>query len=296
MAPRLGRNGGAMTNQPTRHLPAATEDIAALADKAIALVRTWLADSRDIAPDTSAQQLADVLRDPHGLEFTVGFVDGVIRPEDTRVAARRMGELVPLLPKFLPPQLKAAFRVGAAVAPVLPGVVVPVARRVLRHMVRHLIVDDLPTACAAREGRRRDTARAGRTTRAAHAVRGGARRACRAGARSRGGGTCRAGIRTAWSHAGTDRRDPDGGAGHPAAGARPACRAVARASRRGCRGAARRGTVRAERPDVRPCRRGAVPGSHPCAHTDPRPRAAGQRPDAVGVTAGRPGARAARAG
>lgn len=130
-----------MTNQPTRHLPPATEEIASLADEAIALVRTWLADSRDIARDKSAQQLADVLRDPHGLEFTVGFVDGVIRPEDTRVAARRMGELVPLLPKFLPPQLQAAFRLGAAVAPVLPGVVVPVTRRVLRHMVRHLIVD-----------------------------------------------------------------------------------------------------------------------------------------------------------
>src|SRR5664279_403231 len=79
-------------------------------------------------------------------------------------------------------------------------------------------VDDLPTACAAREGRRCDAARAGRATRAAHAVRGGARRACRAGARSRGGGTCRAGLRTAWAHAGTDRRDPDGGAGDPAAG------------------------------------------------------------------------------
>src|SRR5450756_2443196 len=138
MAPRLDRNGGAMTNQPTRHLPPATEEIASLADDAIALVRTWLADSRDIAPDTSAQQLADVLRDPHGLEFTVGFVDGVIRPEDTRVAARRMAELVPLLPKFLPPQLKAAFRVGAAVAPVLPGVVVPVARRVLRLSLIHI--------------------------------------------------------------------------------------------------------------------------------------------------------------
>src|SRR5665647_2172033 len=136
MAPRLGRNGGAMTNQPTRHLPPETEEIASLADDAIALVRTWLADSRDIAPDKSAQQLADVLRDPHGLEFTVGFVDGVIRPEDTRVAARRMRELVPLLPKFLPPQLQAAFRVGAAVAPVLPDVVVPVARRVLRRVAR----------------------------------------------------------------------------------------------------------------------------------------------------------------
>src|SRR5665647_2980559 len=60
-------------------------------------------------------------------------------------------------------------------------------------------VDDLAAARTAREGRRGDAARAGRTTGAAHAVRGGARRPRGAGARSRGGGTCRARIRTAWS-------------------------------------------------------------------------------------------------
>jgi len=31
-----------------------------------------------------------VLKDPSGLEFTVGFVDGVIRPEDIKVAARKL--------------------------------------------------------------------------------------------------------------------------------------------------------------------------------------------------------------
>jgi hypothetical protein len=34
-----------MTNQPTRHLPPAADEITSLADEAIALVRTWLADN-----------------------------------------------------------------------------------------------------------------------------------------------------------------------------------------------------------------------------------------------------------
>ncbi|MGV8850453.1 MAG: bifunctional proline dehydrogenase/L-glutamate gamma-semialdehyde dehydrogenase [Propionibacteriaceae bacterium] len=130
-----------MTHQPTPQPVSATDEIASLADAAIALVRTWLADSRDIAPEPAAALLADVLRDPNGLAFTVGFVDGVIRPEDVHVAARALHQLTPLIPKFLPLYLKTAVRIGAALAPVLPSIVVPTSRRVLRYMVRHLIVD-----------------------------------------------------------------------------------------------------------------------------------------------------------
>ncbi|WP_309065601.1 bifunctional proline dehydrogenase/L-glutamate gamma-semialdehyde dehydrogenase [Microbacterium sp.] len=116
-------------------------ELADLADDAVALVRRWLAESRDVPVDAAAQRLAGVLRDPNGLDFTVGFVDGVVRPEDKRVAARKLREIVPLTPKFLPLPLRAAIGLGGAVAPILPGVVVPISRRVLRQMVRHLIVD-----------------------------------------------------------------------------------------------------------------------------------------------------------
>ncbi|KAA9151879.1 aldehyde dehydrogenase family protein [Microbacterium lushaniae] len=112
-----------------------------LAEEAVALVREWLEAARDQPADVSAQRLAGVLRDPRGLDFTVGFVDGVVRPEDLRVAARNLAALTPLIPAFLPWYLKAAIRVGALAAPVLPAVVVPIARRALRAMVRHLIVD-----------------------------------------------------------------------------------------------------------------------------------------------------------
>src|SRR5690606_33037824 len=42
---------------------------------------------------------------------------------------------------FLPPIMRGAIGLGGATATMLPGIVVPSARAVLRQMVRHLIVD-----------------------------------------------------------------------------------------------------------------------------------------------------------
>ncbi len=112
-----------------------------LSDDVIATVRRWLAESTKISPDASAKQLAGVLKDPRGLPFTVGFIDGVIRPEDPKVAARAFAELAAEVPAFLPFYLKAAVKLGAAAGKVSPGLVIPMVRRVLRGMVGHLIVD-----------------------------------------------------------------------------------------------------------------------------------------------------------
>jgi RHH-type proline utilization regulon transcriptional repressor/proline dehydrogenase/delta 1-pyrroline-5-carboxylate dehydrogenase len=120
---------------------AGIDDLSALADDAVALVRKWLVESREVPVDAAGQRLAGVLRDPHGLDFTVGFVDGVVRPEDLKVAAAKLKELVPLTPGFLPAPMRAAIGLGGATAGLVPGVVVPAARTVLRQMVRHLIVD-----------------------------------------------------------------------------------------------------------------------------------------------------------
>lgn len=114
---------------------------AALADEAIALVRRWLNASRNEPVDRAAKRLADVLRDENGLLFTVRFVDGVIRPEDPRAAARQLQELVPIIPRFLSWPLRIAVRLGASLSKVAPGVVVPIAKASLRQMVRHLLVD-----------------------------------------------------------------------------------------------------------------------------------------------------------
>ncbi|MEV0895523.1 bifunctional proline dehydrogenase/L-glutamate gamma-semialdehyde dehydrogenase [Actinoplanes sp. NPDC049802] len=112
-----------------------------IAEQTIDLVRRWLREAADIPVGGSAAQLAGVLRDPKGLPFTVGFVDGVVRPEDLRVSARALNALAKDVPAFLPAYLRLAVRTGGALAPIMPGVVVPIARRALRHMVGHLIVD-----------------------------------------------------------------------------------------------------------------------------------------------------------
>ncbi|MCX2749545.1 bifunctional proline dehydrogenase/L-glutamate gamma-semialdehyde dehydrogenase [Arthrobacter sp. MI7-26] len=112
-----------------------------LAHEAIQLVRHWLTEASKVPVDVSAQRLAGVLKDPNGLDFTVGFVDGVIRPEDLSVAGRNLAKLAPKVPAFLPWYMRAAVRTGGVMAPVLPQVVIPIARKVLRDMVGHLIVD-----------------------------------------------------------------------------------------------------------------------------------------------------------
>ncbi|MEQ4520368.1 bifunctional proline dehydrogenase/L-glutamate gamma-semialdehyde dehydrogenase [Pseudarthrobacter sp. B907] len=116
-------------------------EAAALAEETITLVRRWLTEAAKVPVDASAEQLAGVLKDPNGLDFTVGFVDGVVRPEDLQVAARNLAALAPKVPAFLPWYMRSAVRLGGTMAPVLPQVVIPVARRVLREMVGHLIVD-----------------------------------------------------------------------------------------------------------------------------------------------------------
>ncbi|WEO77142.1 bifunctional proline dehydrogenase/L-glutamate gamma-semialdehyde dehydrogenase [Cryobacterium sp. SO2] len=116
-----------------------------LSQEAIALVRRWLREASSVPVDASGAQLAGVLRDPQGLDFTVGFVDGVVRPEDLAVAARTLKSIAPRVPGFLPAALRGAVKVGGSMAPILPGVVVPIARAVLRNMVGHLIIDATET-------------------------------------------------------------------------------------------------------------------------------------------------------
>jgi len=115
-----------------------------LADETIATVRRWLTESADTPSDPSAERLAGVLKDPRGLEFTIGFVDKVVRPEDLRVAGRNLERLSHIVPSFLPWYLRAAIVVGGGFAAILPWPIVPISRWVLRRMVSHLVVDATP--------------------------------------------------------------------------------------------------------------------------------------------------------
>src|SRR6478672_9019003 len=140
-----GLNAGADAGNEATHAAVSEGspvlEAAALAEETTALVRHWLTEAAKVPVDASAQQLAGVLKDPNGLDFTVGFVDGVVRPEDLHVAARNLAALAPKVPAFLPWHMRSAVRLGGTMAPVLPQVVIPIARRVLREMVGHLIVD-----------------------------------------------------------------------------------------------------------------------------------------------------------
>ncbi|PNI07505.1 1-pyrroline-5-carboxylate dehydrogenase [Arthrobacter sp. AFG7.2] len=129
------------TETAARNVDVDVPQAKALANEAVALVRHWLTEASKVPVDASAQQLAGVLKDPNGLEFTVGFVDGVVRPEDLNVAARNLAALAPKVPAFLPWYMRSAVQLGGTMAPVLPQVVIPIARKVLREMVGHLIVD-----------------------------------------------------------------------------------------------------------------------------------------------------------
>src|SRR5688500_4808920 len=107
--------GAVATRLPGSHVAEA----ASLSNEAIALVRRWLTEAAKVPADASAEQLAGVLKDPNGLDFTVGFVDGVVRPEDLKVAARNLAALAPKVPAFLPWYMRRAVLVGSLMAPVL---------------------------------------------------------------------------------------------------------------------------------------------------------------------------------
>ena len=112
-----------------------------LAEAAITQVRSWLVAARSQPTDAAARRLAGVLHDPNGLDFTVGFVDGVVRPEDLGVAANKLNQLVSISPKFLPAPMRGAISMGGTLATSMPRVVVPIARKVLRRMVGQLSID-----------------------------------------------------------------------------------------------------------------------------------------------------------
>ncbi|WP_068171796.1 bifunctional proline dehydrogenase/L-glutamate gamma-semialdehyde dehydrogenase [Rothia sp. ND6WE1A] len=112
-----------------------------LAERAQKLVQEWLKEAQNVPSDQAAEMLAGVLKDPNGLDFTVGFVDTVVRPEDASVAGTNLSKISSLAPAFLPWYMKAAVQAGGAIAGKASWPTVPVARKVLREMVSHLIID-----------------------------------------------------------------------------------------------------------------------------------------------------------
>jgi RHH-type proline utilization regulon transcriptional repressor/proline dehydrogenase/delta 1-pyrroline-5-carboxylate dehydrogenase len=115
----------------------------AVADAAVARVHTWLAESHSVEQSSSSARLARLVADPQGLAFAVAFVDGIIRPEDSRVAARNLAAAARMPAPFLTRPMRSALSL-ARLAPLAPWLAVPITRRVLRSLVGHLVLDSRP--------------------------------------------------------------------------------------------------------------------------------------------------------
>lgn len=117
-------------------------DLVALTEPAISLVRQWLsAASQKPSTSVAENRLSAILKDPNGLDFTLRFVDRVIRPEDNRTCARELFALAKKPPRALPFTDRAMIRLGGVAAPIAPGIVIPLAQARLRQLVGHLIAD-----------------------------------------------------------------------------------------------------------------------------------------------------------
>ncbi|HEY2222731.1 proline dehydrogenase family protein, partial [Actinomycetospora sp.] len=116
----------------------------ALVERAVARADRWSAASAATGHDAATRRLASLVHDPDGVEFALHFVDRVARPDDDGVAARELARLAgrgATLPGFASALDRVMLRTGAALAPRAPRLVVPLARRRLRGLVGHLVVD-----------------------------------------------------------------------------------------------------------------------------------------------------------
>lgn len=133
-----GGPGSAVAPQPD----ALGDEVAA---PAVALVRQWLAAAeatltRKERRDRRRFQL--LTGDARSVAFTMAFCDRVLRPESDTAAADELRAVArPPLPRFLSPADRLLLRAGAALGPLLPGVVLPLARRRLRRIVGGLVAD-----------------------------------------------------------------------------------------------------------------------------------------------------------
>ncbi|WP_099331895.1 proline dehydrogenase family protein [Actinomyces minihominis] len=116
-------------------------DIERAAELAVHTADRWTQLATEYPTASAAKLLSDVLDDPSGLGFTVEFVDGVIRPEDPKVAARNLSSLMKKSPDFLPTWLRLPARIGGKAALAAPELVVAAARRVFWELVSGLVLD-----------------------------------------------------------------------------------------------------------------------------------------------------------
>ena len=105
------------------------------------------------------ERLRGVVVDEAGVNFVMAFIDRVARPDDDAVAARQLRALIDAvdqLPVFLGRVDRLLLRAGARLAPMLPRLVMPLARRRMRGIVGHLVAPAEPAGLAGHLSRQRD--------------------------------------------------------------------------------------------------------------------------------------------
>ena len=114
-------------------------------------------DKRSLRQRLRSGRMARLLDDPTAKSFTLALTDQVLRIDDRRRAARRFHDLVQDegTPRFLGPVDRLLLRVGAALAPRLPGVVMPLVEKRLRAESGGVILPAEPGPLAAHVARRR---------------------------------------------------------------------------------------------------------------------------------------------
>lgn len=127
-----------MTMAPTQPTDGRLADALAAA---LPTAERWWRSAQAGRSGRTASLLARVAADPGGTGFLLGFVDGVIRPEDPRTAAHALHGLGRTVPRTLPAGLRVLAHAGAALASVAPVPIVPIARRLLRELVGDLVLD-----------------------------------------------------------------------------------------------------------------------------------------------------------
>lgn len=115
-----------------------------LIDRSIEQANAWIEASQAYPNSRAAILLADVLHHEDGLDYTVSFVDGVIRPEDPGVASHNLKKLATRDVSFLPGWLAAPAKLGGSIAPGAPKLAANAAQKVFSALVGDLVVDATP--------------------------------------------------------------------------------------------------------------------------------------------------------
>lgn len=110
-------------------------------DRAVVQVRQWLAAGTGGRPSLGERVLNRALAVDGGLRYLTELVDGVVLPEDPLVAAAALRRAREKATQFLPAPMAWGMRVGAWLSPAMPRLTVAAARRVVRSLVGHLVVD-----------------------------------------------------------------------------------------------------------------------------------------------------------